>query len=67
MMILQAMYCKTRKSASLRHFDTCFVHNIGGVTYIQRHDSLHTYFIDKESCHRLLKTPPILFIKHMSK
>ena len=28
---LRPMYYKTKKSASLSHFDTCFMHNIGRV------------------------------------
>ena len=31
------------------------------------HDSLSMYYIDKESCHRLSETPPILCVKHVSK
>ena len=31
---LNLMYYRTKKSASLHYFDTCFMHNIGGVSMI---------------------------------
>ena len=37
-------------SASLRYFDTCFMHNTG-VSDNRCPDSLSIYCIDKESCH----------------
>ena len=52
------------RTASLRYFDTSFMHNIGVITDRQRHDSLSMQHIDKESCYRLSETPPILCIKH---
>ena len=61
------LYYKTKKSTSLRYFDTCFLHNIGRVSDKRWHDSLSTYYIDKKSCHRLSETPPILCMKHVSK
>ena len=61
--IASTPYYKTKKSPSLRYFDTCFMHNIGRVSDRRRHDYDD---IGKESCHRLSETPPILFIKHVS-
>ena len=40
------------------------MHSIGGVSD-RRHDSLYMQYIDKESCHRLTETPPMLCIKHV--
>ena len=40
---------------------------IGRVSDRRWHDYLSIYYIDKESCHRVLDTPPILCIKHVSK
>ena len=31
------------------------------------HDLLSIYYIDEESCHPLSETPPVLYIKHLSK
>jgi len=57
------MHYKTNKSASLRYLDTCFMHNVGGVS-----GSLYMYYIDKESCDRgLPEIPPMLCVKHVSK
>ena len=42
------LYNKTKKSALLRYFDTCFMHNIEAVYNIRWHDSLSMYCIDKE-------------------
>ena len=39
-------------SASLRYFDTYFMHNIGWVSDRQWGDSLSMYYKDKELCHR---------------
>ena len=41
---------RTKKCASLRYFDTCFMHNIGRVFDRRWHDFLSVYYIDKESC-----------------
>jgi len=49
---------------SRRYFDTCLMHNIGGISDRQ-HDSLSVYYVDKESCHHLSEIPPILCIKHV--
>ena len=51
-MIFSRMYFRTKKSASYRYFDTCFMYTIGGVSYNQLHDSLSRYNKYKESCHR---------------
>ena len=49
------------------YFDTCFMHNIGGVSDKGWHDSSSMCYLDKESCHCLSETTPILCIKHVSK
>ena len=54
------LYYKTKKSASLRYFDTWFMHNIGIVSDTRWHDSLFMCYINKASCHRLSETLPIL-------
>ena len=36
----RSIYTKTRKSPSLRYCDTCFMHNMRGVSYRRWHDSL---------------------------
>ena len=56
-----------KKYVSLRYFDTCFMHNIGGVSDRRWHDILSMQYIDKASCNRPSKIPPILCIKHVSK
>ena len=38
------------KSTPHCYFDTCFIHNTGGVSDKQWHDSLFMYYTDKESC-----------------
>ena len=56
------IFYKTKKCASLRYVDTCFMHNIGGVSDRRLHDSLSMYYIVKKSCYRLPEIPPILYI-----
>ena len=51
------MYYKIKNSASLQYFDTCFMHNIGGVSDRQLNYCLYMYYIDRESCHLLSETP----------
>ena len=60
-------YSKTKKSSSLHYFDTCFMPNISEDSNRRWHDSLSIVCMNKESCHRLSETPPILYIKHLSK
>ena len=58
-------FCKTKKSALIRYFVTCFVHNIGEFFARRWHDSLSMYCIDKKSRHRHSETPPICASKSM--
>ena len=64
-----AMYYKTIKSALLRYFDTCFIHNIGRVPVtddmIGTMTSMH--YIDMESFHRLSESASLSCIKHVSR
>ena len=60
------MYNKFKKSDSLRHFDTYFMHNIRVVSIRRWHDSLSMYYIDNKSGHHLSETLPILCIKYVS-
>ena len=54
------MYNKTKKYGSLRYFDTCYMHSIGGVSNRRWRDSLSMYYIDKKSC--IGETLPIFSI-----
>ena len=58
---------KTKTSFSFHYFDICFMNNIGGASDRYWHDYLSLYYTNKESCHRLSETPPIVCIKHLSK
>ena len=52
------MYNKTKKSALHRYFDTCFMHNIGGVSDTRWYDSLassirYSSYILRKRCVKL--------------
>ena len=48
-------------------YQKSLMENTGGVSDRRSHDSLSIYYIDKELCHRISETVPILCIKHVLK
>ena len=64
---IPVMYYATKKSTWFCYFDACLMHNVGRDSDRRWHDSLSMYYKDKESCHNLSKTPPILCVKRVSK
>ena len=54
----------TKKSASHRYFDPCYMHNIGVYDRIWQNSlTFSMYYIDKDSCHRISETLPYIVHK----
>ena len=51
---------KIKKSVLLRYFNTCFMHNIGGLSDRRWHDSLSMYYIDNSMIPYLCTTCHLL-------